>query len=174
MSRTVRKYITIGIIVSIVGLLSLFLRVVLPARPTVVQPIAFNHKIHIEDVGLNCKDCHLNVETMAVASIPALDVCQTCHNEEPISESLVEKELLWYVSEKKEIPWVQIYSVPEHAYFSHRRHVMIGGLECSSCHGDIASMTTPVWYQAVPVTMENCMACHKRNKVTNDCLTCHR
>jgi hypothetical protein len=173
MLKTARVYATIGITIVVIGLLSLLLRGVLSATQTVVQPIAFNHKIHIETASMNCKDCHLNVETMARASIPALEVCQTCHSDEPISKSPVEKEVLRYVAEKREIPWVQIYSVPAQVYFSHRRHVMIGGLECSSCHGSIAAMTTPVSYQAVPVTMENCVNCHKQHKVTNDCLACH-
>ncbi|HEV8537722.1 MAG TPA: cytochrome c3 family protein [Bacteroidota bacterium] len=140
----------------------------------VAQPIAFNHKVHIETASLNCKDCHLNVETMAKAAIPTLEVCQTCHNDEPISKAPEEKLLLQYVAEKKEIPWIQVYTVPEQVYFSHRRHVAIAGLGCSSCHGNVAALTTPVSYQEMPVTMEQCMSCHKQHKVTNDCLACHR
>jgi hypothetical protein len=174
MTKTVKRYVTIGTLVCLVGLFVLLLRLFVTAGHSVVQPIAFNHKVHTESVSLSCKDCHLNVETMAVASIPTLEVCQTCHIGEPISKSPVEKELLQYVAEKKEIPWVQIYSVPDQVYFSHRRHVMIGELECSNCHGNVAAMTTPVSYQSVPVTMKNCISCHKQHKVTNDCLACHR
>ncbi len=174
MLKTARAYATIGITIVVIGLLWLLLRGGLSATDKVVQPIAFNHKVHIETAGMNCKDCHLNVETIARASIPTLEVCQTCHSDEPISKSPAEKEVLRYFAEKKEIPWVQIYSVPEQVYFSHRRHVKIGGLECSSCHGNIAGMITPVSSEAVSVTMENCMNCHKQHKVTNDCLACHR
>ena len=161
----------------IVALIALFLFIFLafPAsKHTVAQPLAFNHKVHIENASLTCKDCHLNAEKMAVATIPALEVCQTCHNDEPLSKSPAEQELFKYAAQKKEIPWIQIYSLPGHVYFSHRRHVTIGGLECSSCHGDVATMTTPVSYPATPMTMENCTGCHKQHKVTNDCLACHR
>ena len=173
MGGTARKYVTMGIIIIVVGILTLFLGAFTSAEHNIAQPLAFNHKIHIENASLNCKDCHLNVETMARASIPTLEVCQTCHSGEPISKSSVEKEVLRYVAEKKEIPWVQIYSVPDQVYFSHRRHVKIGGLECSSCHGNVAALMTSVSSQALPVTMKNCIDCHKQHKVTNDCLACH-
>ncbi|MBM2842012.1 MAG: cytochrome, partial [Bacteroidetes bacterium] len=137
-------------------------------------PLAFNHKAHIENAGMNCKDCHVNVETLAAASIPTLEVCQTCHSDEPLSKSPIEQELFKYVADKKEIPWVQIHTVPEQVYFSHRRHVTIGGLDCTNCHGNIAGMTTPIISPTFPLTMKHCMDCHKQHKVTNDCLSCHR
>ncbi len=140
----------------------------------IVQPIAFNHKIHIDKVGMGCIDCHANVETMARATFPTLETCQTCHSGEPISESPQEKILLKYIAENKEIPWIQIYKVPDHVYFSHRRHVVGGTLECLSCHGNVAEMSLPVSSPAIKVTMNNCVNCHKNNKITNDCLTCHR
>lgn len=174
MVRTMKKYLTLKVLIGIFILFSLLNRAFPSAKDKAAQPIAFNHKVHIETASLNCKDCHLNVEKTAVATIPTLEVCQTCHNDEPLSKSPEEKILLQYVAEKKEIPWAQIYSVPEHVYFSHRRHVTIGGLECSSCHGNVASMTMPVSSQATPVTMKNCLSCHKQHKVTNDCLACHR
>ncbi len=153
---------------------SVFVRRFTSAKQIIAQPLAFNHKVHIETASLNCKDCHLNVEKMAVATIPSIEVCQTCHNDEPISKSPVEKEVLGYVAEKKEIPWIQVYSVPDHVYFSHRRHVTLGGLECSTCHGNIAASTAPVSFQTMPVTMETCINCHRQNKISTDCLACHK
>lgn len=174
MAIKAKKYVLLFIIVGVTAILSFILLAFPSTKPTVTQPLAYNHKVHIENAGATCKDCHLNVETMAVTTIPTLEICQTCHSDEPLSKSPNEQELLKYVAEKKEIPWIQIYSLPDHVYFSHRRHVTIGGLECSSCHGDIAAMTTPVLFPAIPITMENCMNCHRLHKVTNDCLACHR
>jgi len=34
------------------------------------QPIAYNHKLHIETVGLECAECHRYVETSAAATLP--------------------------------------------------------------------------------------------------------
>lgn len=166
-----KRYGSIGCAAGLAALLS-FIGMSVPRGPA--QPIAFNHKVHIETASLNCQDCHLTVEKSAAATIPGLEVCQTCHNEEPLSKSPEEKRLLQYVAEKKEIAWVQITSVPEQVYFSHRRHVSIGGVECQSCHGNVAAMSLPVSDQGTPVTMDACMNCHRQRKVTNDCLACHR
>ena len=169
------KESTLVLIIAGLAVLFSFIFMKFPSpRETVSQPLAFNHRVHIENAGLTCKECHLNVEKMAVATIPTLEICQTCHTDAPLSKSPAEQELFKYAAEKKEIPWIQIYSLPEHVYFSHRRHVTIGGLECSSCHGNVAAMTTPVSYPATPMKMENCIGCHRQHKVTNDCLACHR
>ncbi len=140
----------------------------------VTQPISYSHKAHIETAGLTCADCHSSVLSSSSASIPALDVCSTCHSETRISDSPEEKKLLEYVSKGKPIPWQRVYHVPDHVYFSHRRHVAKAGLECKTCHGDISEFTEPVSSQFLPLTMENCMQCHRENNVTNDCLACHR
>ena len=138
------------------------------------QPIVYNHQVHIENAGLHCNDCHVHVETMASATLPKLVICRGCHDTEPVSESPEELVLLKYVADGKEIPWVKVYNVPDHVYFSHRRHVVGGELDCSACHGAINEMTKPVTSEYLPATMENCMACHRNNKVSNDCLSCHR
>lgn len=138
------------------------------------QPIAYNHRVHIEAAGLQCTDCHRYVQTMASATLPPLEVCSGCHDSEPMTESPAEKVLLKYVEEGKEIPWRKVYNVPDHVYFSHKRHVVLGELDCAACHGPVQEFTTPVTSTAIEVTMENCMDCHRNNKVTNDCLSCHR
>ena len=79
-----------------------------------------------------------------------------------------------YIAQESEIPWERVYRVPDHVYFSHRRHVTGAGLECEVCHGNVKEFTKPASSPAVPVTMENCMSCHRENNVTNDCLSCHR
>ena len=140
----------------------------------IVQPIQYNHQVHIETVELTCIDCHVNVEKMQKATIPNIEVCQDCHSDEPVSESPEEKKLLQYISEDNQIPWKQIYSVPDHVYFSHQRHVTIGELECSLCHGDVENMTKPASYPVWIPTMDNCIDCHKEHKVNYDCLACHR
>jgi hypothetical protein len=144
------------------------------SHTNIIQPIEYNHNIHIEVAGLSCIDCHINVETKPIATIPNIEICQDCHSDEPISESPEEEKLLKYISEGNRIPWKQIYKVPDHVYFSHQRHVTIGELECSLCHGKVEEMIKPASYPVWIPTMENCISCHKENKVTTDCLACHR
>ena len=138
------------------------------------QPIAYSHKVHIESAGVNCIECHVNAEKMPRASIPNIEVCQNCHNDQPLSDSPEESKVLRYVKEETAIPWIQIYSVPDHVYFSHRRHVVDGAIGCSACHGNVPQMTEPFSAQVVPVTMSSCIECHKRLNASIDCLACHR
>lgn len=154
--------------------LGLFLFVASDSDKKNTQPLAYNHKDHVGKAELKCTECHLYAEQKASASIPTLEVCRNCHSDQPLSESPEEKKLLEYITEGKEIPWERIYRVPDHVYFSHRRHIVGGEIECKACHGDVAEFTKPVSSPVVPVTMENCMSCHRQRKVTNDCLSCHR
>lgn len=159
-------------LVIVLGLIIFIAR--LSGGSNTVQPINYNHKVHIEQAGLNCTDCHIYAETSASASLPTLETCQTCHNDAPLTESPEEKKVLKYVTDKLEIPWVRIYTVPDHVYFSHRRHVVRGKLECSACHGLMAELTVAVSFPARPVTMDNCLQCHKQMNASTDCLACHR
>ena len=154
--------------------MALFIVVRLYGGRGIVQPIAYNHKVHIENAGLHCTDCHLHAMDMASATVPSLELCQNCHNTDPVSKSPEELKVLKYVADKQEIPWIRIYKVPDHVYFSHRRHVTRGKLECSACHGNMNEQTQPVTRAFLPVKMENCMNCHKQRKVSTDCLACHR
>ena len=138
-----------------------------------IQPIRYNHKLHIESVELICSDCHIYVESMPSATIPNISICEECHSEDPITDSPEELKLIKYIKEQVQIPWQKIYSIPDHVYFSHRRHVSIGELECSECHGHIEEMTEPISYQAWIPSMENCIDCHNERKITRDCLACH-
>ncbi|MFQ5865193.1 MAG: cytochrome c3 family protein [bacterium] len=142
-------------------------------NPVPVQPVAYNHYIHVEENGMECLECHQYAEVNARASIPNIEVCRDCH-EEAISESEAELTLLNYISENKKIPWRQIYFVPDHAYFSHRRHVKLAQLECAVCHGEVGKLTKPVTKPYVEIKMAWCIDCHDKNKVTSDCYACHR
>ena len=139
------------------------------------QPLEYNHKVHIENLGLDCVDCHVGVQTSAHASLPPLEVCQNCHLGEPLTESPAEAILInEYVTPAVEIPWARVYTMPDHVYFSHRRHVTGGEIDCRECHGDVGQMVEPVGAPWVDHTMEFCMDCHSERKVMNDCLSCHR
>lgn len=137
------------------------------------QPISFNHQKHVSDVGLACTDCHLYVNSQPFAGLPGLDVCLTCH-EEPQTDSPEEEKLRTLQSNGGQLQWKALYRVPNHVYFSHRRHVTAGKLECSTCHGNVADLKKPPVKQTIPISMNRCIACHQRHDVNDDCLSCHR
>jgi cytochrome c553 len=156
-----------------VVVLSLLLAAFSIWSPSIEQPIAFNHRLHIEDVGLECTDCHLYAETGVRATIPNIEMCADCHAEAQ-SDSPEEARLVEYIQSESLVPWRKIYRVPEHVYFSHRRHTSLGEVPCQACHGKMESRETPVKRAEVPVTMEFCMSCHDQVGASNDCLLCHR
>ena len=137
------------------------------------QPLPFSHKIHVAEIELECTECHTRVMEHQRATLPLLEVCQDCHSE-ALTESEIESQLLAYTTEDQAIPWERIYAIPDHVYFSHRRHVVLGELACEVCHGDVSSFDLPPTAPVVAITMDGCMDCHEENHITNDCLACHR
>ena len=91
-----------------------------------------------------------------------------------ITESPEEEKIRQYAAKGMEIPWQRVYRVPSHVYFSHRRHVTLGGLDCAACHGDVKGSSVPVTRPAVVLDMKACMDCHQKRQASNDCDGCHR
>lgn len=145
--------------------------------PLVVQPpIPFNHQQHIA-AGFKCAACHVYADTQAFAGIPAVQECLECHaswGAKTPGLADLEPSLKQIAERDKEIPWKKVYRVPGHTYFSHQRHVTLAQLDCAVCHGDMTKVTSPVVRQAIPITMERCLECHRQQNVTTDCLACHR
>lgn len=139
----------------------------------VLQPIPFDHHLHVVDQELECTLCHHRVMEHERAALPGIETCRECH-EEKMTETETEKKLLGFISENREIPWQRIYRVPDHVFFSHRRHTVSGKIGCETCHGDVKALKEPPGYPLVPTSMDYCMDCHEERNVTNDCLSCHR
>lgn len=140
---------------------------------SVSQPIAYNHKKHIEEAGLGCFDCHSQAQSHQKASIPNIQFCINCH-EEAMTESKEEEKLVDYIKRNEQIPWIQVHRVPDHAYFSHRRHVSLGKIACQDCHGDVNNLILPFSKPFIPIKMQFCIQCHEKKGVDTDCATCHR
>lgn len=152
-----------------------------------VQPLRYSHKKHAGELEIGCQDCHVNVTSQARASIPNIDMCGMCHsggeNDEAATadekagsdgDQAEERKVERYVARGQAIPWQQVYNVPDYVYFSHRRHVTLGRVECSTCHGPVVEMTAPFSRPYQPVSMEWCIECHEQKGVSNDCYSCHR
>lgn len=140
---------------------------------SVDQPISFNHRLHVQTVGLECTDCHLYALTGTRATIPNVETCGGCHAE-AATDSPEEARLVEHVASETPIPWKNIYWVPDDVYFSHRRHTALGDIECDVCHGEMRDKETPVTRRAVPIDMDDCIECHRQRGATDDCIACHR
>jgi len=137
------------------------------------QPIAFNHRLHIEDNGIECIECHPYFMGHAVSGLPGGEVCAGCH-EEAMTESPEEKKLVELLQAGDGVGFQKTFNLPDHVYYSHRRHVAIAQLPCENCHGKIAESLSPPRRPLVKVDMDFCMGCHDDMGVTNDCIACHR
>jgi len=140
--------------------------------PAVEQPVAFNHRMHVEDVGLSCLDCHEYYESEVFSGFPPVATCAMCH-EEAQGDSAAEAELVGLLSSGDSLAWKSLYLQPAHVFYSHRRHVVVAGIECDSCHDAIASSETPPSRASV-LSMEDCLSCHEDQEAGVDCTTCHR
>jgi predicted CXXCH cytochrome family protein len=136
------------------------------------QPISFNHKIHAENE-IECSTCHQLFETHISSGKPDLETCTTCH-EEALTESKEELKLVEYIEAEEEIPWRRLNRLPDDVFFSHRRHVMVGKIECKTCHGDLGERSSPPTRPLIKKTMDMCIDCHREMEVTEDCISCHR
>lgn len=143
------------------------------ASTGISQPIAFNHLAHTKTAELECDVCHRYVKEQEFAGCPEREICAACH-ESPLTESAAEATLLEYLKSGKSIPWRRLYDIPDHVYYSHRRHVTVAKLDCSECHGPIGQSTTPPEAPLKTISMALCTSCHEKQNVSVDCNGCHR
>jgi hypothetical protein len=139
-------------------------------RPEPVQPIAYSHKVHLEN-GMACLDCHTSVETGPVAGIPGVETCMVCHAAIATEHPEIQK-LAAYQERGEDVPWQRVYdySPSAHVRFQHAPHIR-AGVDCARCHGDMTQQTVAV--RAVNLTMGTCVTCHQQEKASVDCTTCH-
>lgn len=133
------------------------------------QPIPFSHKIHAGTNKIPCLYCHSNAERSRHATVPAANVCMNCHSVVAVDKPNIQKLTSAYQANEV-LPWVRVHRLPDHVYFSHRWHVA-KGFACQKCHGPIETMD--VVKQVAPLKMGWCIQCHRQNKASTECSTCH-
>ena len=143
------------------------------------QPIAFSHKLHAGENGVDCNYCHSGARHSKSAGVPSANVCMNCHtyiNEGKSEEGTQEISKIYaaigfdpetrsYIEgyEQQPIEWIRIHNLPDLAYFNHSQHVNVAGVECQECHGPIQEMEVVEQYS--PLTMGWCIDCHRETKV---------
>ena len=127
------------------------------------QPIAYSHKLHAGNLGIECKYCHHSVEKSKHAGIPSQNVCMNCHkvvHEGPVTGTKeiakIHKAVGYNVDikdynrddngnviEGNPIVWNKAHNLPDHVFFSHAQHVHpnTGNIDCRQCHGHVETYT---------------------------------
>jgi len=127
------------------------------------QPIAYDHALHVDQLGIDCRYCHSSVDKSASAGVPTANTCWNCHQHiqkdnpklAPLRRA-VDKNYEGY--DGKPIEWVRITKAPDYVYFDHSAHVN-RGVSCFSCHGEINKMEKV--YHAKDMSMAFCLDCHR-------------
>lgn len=141
--------------------------------PPVPQPIAFNHLRHTGELQLPCDFCHKYVRTGAHSGLPGGDTCSLCHLTVQ-GETQEAARLTELLQSGEPLAFNKLFRLPDHVFYTHRRHVAIGELDCSLCHGGIAESEEPPERALVEIKMAYCVECHGERGVTTDCTACHR
>ena len=121
------------------------------------QPIPFRHDLHAGELGLDCRHCHVSVESAASAGMPTAQTCMSCHSQvwtglaslEPLRTSL---------AFGAPIEWASVHRLPGHAFFHHGIHVA-KGVACQTCHGRVDEMAETV--KTETLSMGWCLDCHR-------------
>ncbi len=142
------------------------------------QPIPFSHKLHAGtgpsySAGtprkIPCLYCHANAERSRHATVPAVNVCMNCHVVVRTDRPAIQMVNSLYQANQP-IPWVRVHRLPDYVYFSHRWHIA-RGFACQKCHGPVETMD--VVQQVASLKMGWCIDCHRLNKASTECNTCH-
>jgi hypothetical protein len=134
------------------------------------QPIAFPHTIHVSKLNLPCNFCHLYAGISRHAGGPPVEKCMSCHKSIATEREEIRK-LTRYYEKKEPIEWNRVYFLPEHVYFSHKRHVK-AGVDCENCHGRVGAMKKV--RRVSSLKMGWCVSCHRARGAPRDCATCHQ
>jgi hypothetical protein len=121
------------------------------------QPVPYSHALHVGDLGLDCRYCHVSVERSAVANVPPTQTCMNCHRV-VLRDSAKLAPIRASLEQGKPMRWVRVHNLPDYAFFNHAAHVN-AGVGCASCHGDIHRME--VVMQVQPLSMSWCLDCHR-------------
>jgi len=160
-------------------------------KPT--QPIEFSHKIHAGQLEVECVYCHNSAEKSKHAGIPTTNVCMNCHKAVSEGPTTGTEEIakiyeaagfdastFKYSGETKPVNWVKVHNLPDHVYFNHSQHVVVGGLDCKQCHGDMTKETVAkvmtidelnaiddneIKFTRPTLTMGWCIECHGQKEI---------
>lgn len=135
--------------------------------PAPAQPIAFNHKQHMQDAKMSCNDCHEPRGDGSTLAMPQPASCMRCHNTIATDNPDI-KRVAEAAKNEDPIQWVRVYRIPSFVTFSHKTH---SAATCAQCHGPVAERTAIALEK--DTSMGTCIACHQAKGAPSTCDTCH-
>ncbi len=163
------------------------------------QPIAYSHRLHAGELGIDCQFCHTAAEHGRHAGIPSTDVCMKCHKYVTSSFDVLQQEIK-LADEKKRKPETVISTelqalydtlglddpkqpIPDDAksipwvrvhnlpdyVYFDHRAHVAAGVTCQKCHGPVESMERVRQFESL--SMGWCVNCHR--EATEDGINGH-
>lgn len=143
---------------------------VTPTKP----PLTFSHRVHVEDQGLDCADCHAKWEKDDDPGMPRAAQCALCHSELDAEKAPELKVATLFEGGKYKVTAASRQS--DEIVFSHRSHAT-RGLECAACHAEVAKDDGQLYARGAELrmSMDGCLECHDSNKgpKQDNCTACH-
>ena len=130
--------------------------------------LAFSHRLHLVDQGLECENCHEDLAMSDQPGMPSVELCELCHEE--IDPQKAEERRIATLFEGERFRARRVCALDEELVFSHLRHVD-HELECGACHTGIE--TNERVGAQLAVSMDACVECHQSSQVASECRTCH-
>ena len=132
------------------------------------RALAFSHSVHVADQGLECVNCHENVEMEDDPGMPGPDVCELCHVE--IDEEKPPERRIDTLFEESVYSAARVALLDDEVIFSHVQHTQAIE-DCGACHTGIE--TNERVGAALAVDMAACISCHTGQGIAAECATCH-
>jgi len=154
-----------------------------------VQPVAYSHRLHAGELGIDCKFCHTPAAHGKHAGIPSGDICMKCHKYVTCSFDVLQAELQLADKESRKPNLVisddlkRLYEYlkidnPQQPLTDRSAGVpwikvhnlpdyvvfdhrahVAAGVSCQKCHGPVESMERV--RQAETLSMGWCVNCHR-------------
>jgi len=138
------------------------------------EPLAFNHKVHVEGEGLECADCHSRWEDAEDPGLPLPAQCALCHSDLD-AEKPADRQVASLFTDGR-FRATHAGKLPDEVLYSHQQHAT-RGLECVTCHAQVAQDDGHLaQHKAELITsMDECLACHATGNGPHesDCAACH-
>ncbi|MDH4262826.1 MAG: hypothetical protein OEV78_07275 [Spirochaetia bacterium] len=134
---------------------------------SISKDFKFNHKHHIDTLGIDCSNCHSLQKDGVSMGYPNHAVCASCHdieNKETCNFCHLNKNKLKSFRTQKAFPNVT---------FSHDNHEK-KGIQCLQCHVNINKKISLHANEGLP-EMDTCLNCHKNQNAPakKNCVFCH-
>jgi hypothetical protein len=151
--------------------------------PPPPPPREFDHRIHVEEAGLSCAQCHidpgkdqdLDLDDPAVWTgrepiLPAARACFECHEPDESDDPGVTAFFGRLETATGRDPWDPVLAFLD-LKFSHGTHVGEVEMECTDCHrGVLANSYLP---EGMKRFKQSCFECHDGWQGDDGCSSCH-